>query len=891
MSQQLYSSQGSPVRLGARIGQGGEGAVHDAADRDSLVAKLYHRSVQPEKAAKLSSMVALKTERLLRLSAWPVDTLHERPGGPLKGFLMPKVRDHKDIHILYGVKSRHAEYPEAKWPFLIHAAANVARAFGVVHEHGHVIGDVNHGGVVVSKDATVMLVDCDSFQISANGRKYLCEVGVPTHTPPELQGRPFKGVVRTPEHDAFGLAVIIFQLLFMGRHPFSGAFLGRGDMPLERAIAEYRFAYGPGANGRLMKQPPGTLSLEAVSAPVAALFERAFLQDHSRPRADEWIGPLGELSASLRRCEQNTGHSYLKTLASCPWCEIEARSGIVVFFPVYVTGVATAGGSFNITSVWAQIASVQPPGPPPQMPAVSSAGLVASPQALQLKRKRVTRSIAASVMLAAACIVLLALPIGGGATFYFILLAGVAAVLFASSSNSTGLRDFKVAKEEAGKKWHDLGQRWHTLAGDDERFHARRRDLESKRAEYLDLPNVRQRKLQQLEREMYQRQLEKYLDGFRIDKARISGIGHARMITLRSYGIETAADVTSRAILSVHGFGPAYTAKLLAWRASIERRFVFDPRRGVDTADRQAVEHDIEATRQRLERDLQSGTAELRRISEQAKASRGALISAAEAASKSMAQADVDLAVAKATASVAPVLAVMGAAFIALLPLKVKLSNIGGGAGVNASPPAATSTPVRTQNTNLSPSPEQTAARAKAAYDQGVAYTRAGRFVEAAAAYSQAIALKPDYAEAQHELGYALLRQGKYDDAIAALKQARKLRPKYAETPRVLGQAFEAKGDWGEAAKAYGEAASLEPRHALTQYNYARALKNSGDSTSAIQAMQQAVKLKPDWAAAHYELGLLYLETGVPEMAAAEQAKLAGLDQKLAEQLLRKIQE
>src|SRR4051812_40174616 len=111
MTQQLYSSQGELVHIGARLGQGGEGAVHDAADRDGLVAKLYHKAVSPEKAAKLSAMVALKTERLLKLSAWPVNTLHERPGGPLKGFLMPKVRGHKDIHILYGVKSRHAEYP------------------------------------------------------------------------------------------------------------------------------------------------------------------------------------------------------------------------------------------------------------------------------------------------------------------------------------------------------------------------------------------------------------------------------------------------------------------------------------------------------------------------------------------------------------------------------------------------------------------------------------------------------------------------------------------------------------------------------------------------------------------------------------------------------------
>jgi DNA-binding helix-hairpin-helix protein with protein kinase domain/Flp pilus assembly protein TadD len=891
MTQQLYSSQGELVRIGARLGQGGEGAVHDAADRDGLVAKLYHKAVSPEKAAKLSAMVALKTERLLKLSAWPVNTLHERPGGPLKGFLMPKVRGHKDIHILYGVKSRHAEYPEARWPFLIHAAANVARAFAAVHDHGHVIGDVNHGGVVVSNDATVMLVDCDSFQISANGQKYLCEVGVSTHTPPELQGRPFKGVVRTSEHDAFGLAVIIFQLLFMGRHPFSGAFLGRGDMPLEKAIAEYRFAYGPGAGSRQMKQPPGTLALEAVSATVASLFERAFLQGQSRPQADEWIGPLGNLISNLRKCEQNTGHSYLRTLASCPWCEIEARSGIVVFFPVYVAGVVTAGGAFNITAVWAQIAVVQPPGPPSQLPMLNQAGVAASPQAAQLRRKRMARSVVATMMLAAACTVLLALPLGGGTTFFLILVAGVAAASFANGSNSGGVRDFKTAKEEAEKKWRDVGQRWHTLGGDDQRFHARRRELETKKAEYQNLPNVRQRRLQQLEKEVYQRQLEKYLDGFRIDKARISGIGHARMITLRSYGIETAADVTAGTVLAVHGFGPAYTSKLLAWRDSIERRFVFDPRRGVDPADRQAVEWEMEAARLKLERELQGGAAELRRISEQAKASRGALISAAEATSKVLAQADVDMTTAKAAASLAPVYAIMGAALLIALPLKVSLSGRGGSAGTTVATPAATNTAGWAQNTNVTPSPDQTAAKAKAAYDQGVAYTRAGKFTEAVSAYSQALALKPDYAEAQHELGYALFKQGKYDEAITALRQARTLRPKYAETPRVLGQVLEAKGDWGGAAKAYGEAASIEPRHALTQYNYGRALKKSGDNDSAIQAIQQAVKLKPDWAAAHYELGLLYLETGAVDMAAEEQNKLAGLNSKLAEQLLLKMHE
>jgi Tfp pilus assembly protein PilF len=49
--------------------------------------------------------------------------------------------------------------------------------------------------------------------------------------------------------------------------------------------------------------------------------------------------------------------------------------------------------------------------------------------------------------------------------------------------------------------------------------------------------------------------------------------------------------------------------------------------------------------------------------------------------------------------------------------------------------------------------------------------------------------------------------------------------------------------------------------------------------------MQDAVKLKPDWAAAHYELGLLYVETGEPDMARDEYTILTTLDQKLADKL------
>lgn len=879
MSQQFYSSEGKLISLGRKLGQGGEGAVLEVSSHSDLVAKIYHNAASPEKTAKLTAMVRLRTERLLKLSAWPINTLHEQPGGAAKGFLMPKVVDHQDIHILYGIKSRHAEYPEARWPFLIQAAANVARAFSVIHEHGHVIGDVNQGGVVVSKSATVRLVDCDSFQVSVNGHRHLCEVGVPTHTPPELQDRSFKGVVRTQDHDAFGLAVIIFQLLFMGRHPFSGAFLGRGDMPLERAIKEFRFAYGPGAAARQMKQPPATLPLEAISAPLVRLFDRAFLTSGARPRAQEWIDPLVDLAKNLKQCCQNSGHSYLSNLSACPWCKIEGQSGIVVFFPIFVAGVATATGSFNLSAIWTQIESVPLPGPLPALPVKGAISVTPSPKAAQIKYARRLRSYISTIALATVSIILLALPLGGGATFFLILLATIGAVVFARTGENDSAHELRRAKHDAQQAWIDIQRRWPTQDAT-QRFSSKIAELKTRKTEYQNLATVLQRKLQQLEKEVYQRQVERFLDGYRIDKAQISGIGHARKITLRSYGLETAADITLNAVLSVPGFGPTYASKLLVWRSNIEQRFVFDPKRGVDPQDKRTVETEIQNRRAKLEQELRSGFTVLRQLSTQFDSAHTSLRKSADLAVQNLARAEADLAAGNAAFSLIPLAVVFIVAIWAVALLRT-----------NTSPHTVSFTGVPTPSPSKKTeiagalSPQQTAAQAKSAYDNGVALTKAKKLLEAEAAYVQATTLRSDFAEAYHELGYVRFKLLKFDEAIVALTQAHTLRPKYAETSRVLGQVYEAKENWSEAAKYYREAAVIQPKHALTQYNLGRALKKSGDLDSAIQAMQDAVKLKPDWAAAHYELGLLYVETGEPAMAREEYTILTTLDQKLADKL------
>lgn len=633
----IYDSQGRPLVLGRLLGRGGEGEVHElstelSAKKTPLVAKLYHKPLSREHTEKLRAMARLKTEALLRVAAWPVDTCHRRPGGEIVGLVMPKISGHQEIHNLYSPKSRLNAFPDATWRFLLHAAANLSRAFAVVHEHGHLVGDVNHGNALVSRQAMVRLIDCDSFQIQAGDRQFLCGVGVSTHVPPELQGGSLR-VVRTADHDAFGLAVLIFQILFMGRHPYSGHFLGSGEMPIERAIRENRFAYGPSAGLRQMRQPPNTLDLAAASRPVADLFQRAFSPPGAaRPRAHEWVAALEAVKTST--CGRNPAHLYLEGLPSCPWCDLESRAGTIFF---YLTAVHPSGFDvFDVMAVWARISAVAGPGAPPAIPDPAAYDLPPSATALVMSRKRIRQIAAAGVIvIGVASGIYLGSPV-------FVFLISVVLALAILYATDPARQEAKQRLKDAQATFQKLQEIW-THQSDDAPFRRKRGELEVLKEEYRGLPAFRQKKLAALEAGRRAAQLERFLDRYRIDKAKIPNIGPGRTATLQSYGLETASDLETRAILGVPGFGHMLTQTLLGWRQSIESKFVFDPTKGVDPADVAALDRTIAARKAQIERVLQTGGAELEKIRHQITLRRQSLLQQLEPAAKAVAQEEADL--------------------------------------------------------------------------------------------------------------------------------------------------------------------------------------------------------------------------------------------------------
>ena len=339
----LFDTSGRPVPLSHKLGSGGEGDVYEVtAISHDLVAKIYHKPLKPDKQEKLRRMVQGCDDSLKKIAAWPTATLHLGRNGPVRGFLMPKVAGCEPIHELYGPAHRKQLFPKADWAFLVNTARNVAAAFDAIHAHAHVIGDVNQGNILVAGNSVVKLIDCDSFQIAADGKLYLCEVGVPDFTPSELRSlKSFHDMHRMTNHDNFGLAVLCFRLLFMGRHPFAGVYSGREDMPIEKAIESFRFAFGKHAASKGMSPPPNSVTMDIVPLQVANLFERAFSESGAhpdgRPKAREWVGMLDYLKHNLRTCGQESMHKYFGGLAGCPWCVLERQSGVLFFIGIVTT--------------------------------------------------------------------------------------------------------------------------------------------------------------------------------------------------------------------------------------------------------------------------------------------------------------------------------------------------------------------------------------------------------------------------------------------------------------------------------------------------------------------------------------------------------------------------
>lgn len=588
------------------IGKGGEGEVYAIKGRAGQAVKIYNTSLRAKREDKVRAMVGEGLAVKTNLVAYPGEVVTDLRGNFL-GFVMRLVSGYRPLHELYSPKSRQRHFPKSDYRFIVHAALNVARAVGNVHQTGCVIGDLNHSGVLVAQDATVAVIDADSFQFSLNGKSYPCVVGVPDFTPPELHGKNLASVQRTIEHDNFGLAVAIFHLLFMGRHPYAGRYNGP-DISMGEAIAQNRFAFSLIRKATTQTTPPpGALTLDMFPAAISAAFENAFgPKPAARPSALDWIQALNALEGSLNHCSKVKTHRYPSSARGCVWCKLAADSGFDMFPDLTAVEPNVPTDARGTEQAIREILAFRFPTVADLLPA-AAAPRGTSDALREAKSGKRGRALMGLLMMGGAVAgFIYAAP----AWFLWIGLAIWGWVTFSDRDVATGpfQKAFKDADERVQRELNAFVQR----NGMAEVVKVRG-DLDGAIAAYKGHDNALARELMVMKSNRESRQRQAYLDGFPIRRASISGIGQAKTATLISFGIETAADVSQSAVRRVPGFGEVLTGKVVAWRRAHESRFKYDRTPNAqDVADERALRGRFAAEKAKLESSIRNGLGTLK---------------------------------------------------------------------------------------------------------------------------------------------------------------------------------------------------------------------------------------------------------------------------------------
>lgn len=323
------------LQLGQELGKGGEGSVfavtaaglNDLPPAEQLVAKIYHDPSAEERPKKLKAMIANAVAD--PAVAWPLAVILDDDKRFL-GYLMKRLDSKAYREWLYvaNTKDRRSVAPTFDVRYAYAAIRNLAAALLAVHQAGHRVGDINESNIFLGADATVLIVDTDSMQITArDGSFFPCAVGKPEFTAPELSRGSLRDHQRTVETDIFAFAVAAHQLLTGGATPHQGTFDPNSDDDPMSLVERIRQGILPSLEPERARQfgfspRPGAL-LNALPAFLKDHL-RAFLSVEPTKRNSHYsleslVGELDAYIPTLEQCSVEKLHWHPRG-EPCLWC-------------------------------------------------------------------------------------------------------------------------------------------------------------------------------------------------------------------------------------------------------------------------------------------------------------------------------------------------------------------------------------------------------------------------------------------------------------------------------------------------------------------------------------------------------------------------------------------
>jgi tetratricopeptide (TPR) repeat protein len=145
----------------------------------------------------------------------------------------------------------------------------------------------------------------------------------------------------------------------------------------------------------------------------------------------------------------------------------------------------------------------------------------------------------------------------------------------------------------------------------------------------------------------------------------------------------------------------------------------------------------------------------------------------------------------------------------------------------------------------------------------GFAYANLQRLEDALQAFVEVTRLAPDSPEANYLVGATYTDLRRFDKAVPFYEQTIRLKPDHAEAHRWLGIVLEILGRHADALEAFTRAAELTPDDAEIYSFIGETYRNLGRFEQAVDSYRNALRLKPDQPETLVNLGDVYERLGL----------------------------
>ena len=270
-------------RLLEALGAGGEGTIYKT-ELNGFVAKIY----KPEKITRLryEKLKLMLTKDIdCEGICFPYAMIYNRRD-EFVGYLM-KTASGKDLGKSVFMPMLLKKYfPDWNRIDTVQLCVTILKKLKYLHDRNIILGDINPYNILVVSPKEVYFVDTDSYQVEG----FICPVGMPLFTPPELQGKQYS--LRTLGNENFAVATLLFMIMHPGKPPYA---MQDGEGIVENII-NGEFSY-PFRNLRTGKVPKGLWRYcwSHLTYRIKETFYQTFRHDGSchdedkRPNTRYWL--------------------------------------------------------------------------------------------------------------------------------------------------------------------------------------------------------------------------------------------------------------------------------------------------------------------------------------------------------------------------------------------------------------------------------------------------------------------------------------------------------------------------------------------------------------------------------------------------------------------------